>query len=410
VFVKQSFEVFRVPKYPSFFAARFISNLGNGMGPIALAFAVLALPDSTPTSLSLVLAAQAIPMVALLPLGGVIADRLGRARVIAITDVVLSAVVAAIGVLFLTNTATIPVVMALSFVAGCLNALWYPAFTGLAADVVPDKHLQGANAYISFASNSGLIIGTGVAGIIVATLGPSIAIIIDAATFLVAGILVFTFRHVSKRQPTEQSHLRDLVDGWKVFTSFRWIVVVVGAYSLILMVMRGAEEVVGPVLALEIYGGAAGWSLVLAGQSIGLLVGAVIASRFKPKRPMVFGALATGALVPYLLALAFASPLWVVVPLAFFWGVAMDAFYIVWLTEVQSRVPREALSRVMSYDAFGSLIFGPLGLALAGPLVVVIGIANTLFVGAAVCCAAVAAMLLAPSVRGLRALTTSKPL
>ena len=408
--MKQSFEVFRVPKYPSFFAARCISNLGNGMGPIALAFAVLALPDSTPTSLSLVLAAQAIPMVALLPLGGVIADRLGRARVIAITDVVLSAVVAAIGVLFLTNTATIPVVMALSFVAGCLNALWYPAFTGLAADVVPDKHLQGANAYISFASNSGLIIGTGVAGIIVATLGPSIAIIIDAATFLVAGILVFTFRHVSKRQPTEQSHLRDLVDGWKVFTSFRWIVVVVGAYSLILMVMRGAEEVVGPVLALEIYGGAAGWSLVLAGQSIGLLVGAVIASRFKPKRPMVFGALATGALVPYLLALAFASPLWVVVPLAFFWGVAMDAFYIVWLTEVQSRVPREALSRVMSYDAFGSLIFGPLGLALAGPLVVVIGIANTLFVGAAVCCAAVAAMLLAPSVRGLRALTTSKAL
>ena len=407
--MKQSFEVFRVPKYPSFFAARFISNLGNGMGPIALAFAVLALPDSTPTSLSLVLAAQAIPMVALLPLGGVIADRLGRARVIAITDVVLSAVVAAIGVLFLTNTATIPVVMALSFVAGCLNALWYPAFTGLAADVVPDKHLQGANAYISFASNSGLIIGTGVAGIIVATLGPSIAIIIDAATFLVAGILVFTFRHVSKRQPTEQSHLRDLVDGWKVFTSFRWIVVVVGAYSLILMVMRCAEEVVGPVLALEIYGGAAGWSLVLAGQSIGLLVGAVIASRFKPKRPMVFGALATGALVPYLLALAFASPLWVVVPLAFFWGVAMDAFYIVWLTEVQSRVPREALSRVMSYDAFGSLIFGPLGLALAGPLVVVIGIANTLFVAAAVCCAAVAAMLLAPSVRGLRAMTTSDP-
>ena len=149
--MKQSFEVFRVPKYPSFFAARFISNLGNGMGPIALAFAVLAMPDSTPTSLSLVLAAQAIPMVALLPFGGVIADRLGRAQVIAITDIVLAGVVATIGILFLTHTATIPVVMALSFVAGCLNALWYPAFSGLAADVVPDDHLQRANAYISFA-------------------------------------------------------------------------------------------------------------------------------------------------------------------------------------------------------------------------------------------------------------------
>ncbi len=406
--MKQSFEVFRVPKYPSFFTSRFISNVGNGMGPIALAFAVLAMPDSTPTSLSLVLAAQAVPTVALLPLGGVIADRLGRARVIAITDIVLSAVIATIGVLFLTNTATIPVVMALCFVAGCLNALWYPAFTGLAADVVPDDQLQSANAYVAFAANSGLIIGTGVAGIIVATLGAPIAVLFDAATFLVAGILVFTFRHISTRQRSEQSHVRDLVDGWKVFTSFRWIVVVVGAYSFIVLVLRGSEEVVGPVLALQSYGGAAGWSLVLAGQSIGLLVGAVVASRIKPKRPMVFGALATGALVPFLLALAFAAPLWVVVPLAFFWGVAMDAFYIIWLTEVQSRVPREALSRVMSYDAFGSLIFGPLGLALAGPLVVVIGIANTLFVAAAVCAAAVAAMLLAPSVRGLRALAPSE--
>jgi len=273
---------------------------------------------------------------------------------------------------------------------------------------VPDEHLQGANAYISFASNAGLIIGTGVAGILVATLGPPIAILIDATTFLVAGILVFTFRQVSSRHTSEQSHLRDLADGWKVFTSYRWIVVVVGAFSFILMVQRGSEEVVGPILALQSYGGAAGWSLVLAGQSIGLLVGAVIASRIKPKRPMLFGALATGALVPFLLALAFAAPLWVVVPLAFFWGVAMDAFFIIWLTEVQSRVPREALSRVMSYDAFGSLIFGPVGLALAGPLVVVIGIANTLFVAAAVCAAAVAAMLLAPSVRGLRALAPSE--
>jgi MFS family permease len=66
--------------YRRLFAARTISNLGNGIAPIALAFGVLELPGTTPTSLSLVLAAQAVPLVVMLPIGGVIADRFGRSR------------------------------------------------------------------------------------------------------------------------------------------------------------------------------------------------------------------------------------------------------------------------------------------------------------------------------------------
>ena len=67
--------------YRRLFGARTISNIGNGIMPIALAFGVLELPGATPTSLSIVLAAQAVPLVIMLPIGGVVADRLGRARV-----------------------------------------------------------------------------------------------------------------------------------------------------------------------------------------------------------------------------------------------------------------------------------------------------------------------------------------
>lgn len=402
--MRESLAVFGVRHYSKFFSARLISNLGNGMGPIAFAFAVLAMPDGTPTTLSFVLASQAIPLVLFLPLGGVIADRLGRARVIGSTDMVLAAVVATMGVLFLTHNATVPVIMALSFIAGCLNAMWYPAFSGLAADVVPEEHLQRGNAYVSFASNSGLIVGTAVGGIVVSVLGAPIAIIFDACTFLVAGFLVFTFRQVSPRQKSEQSTVRDLSDGWKVFVSYRWIVVVVAAFSFIVMVLRGSEEVLGPVLALDRYGGPTGWSIVLAGQAVGLLAGALLASRIRPRRPMLFCALVTGVLPAFLLAMALAAPIWVIAGLAFAWGVAMESFYVVWITAIQQRVPREALSRVMAYDAFGSLVFGPIGLALAGPLLAAIGMANTLYVATAVSLAGVAAMLLAPSVRRMKAL------
>ena len=64
-------------RFRRLFLARTISNIGNGVAPIAIAFGVLSLPGATPTSLSIVLAAQALPLVLVLPIGGVVADRLG---------------------------------------------------------------------------------------------------------------------------------------------------------------------------------------------------------------------------------------------------------------------------------------------------------------------------------------------
>jgi MFS family permease len=398
------------PHYRRLFGARTISNIGNGIMPIALAFGVLDLPGATPTSLSIVLAAQAVPLVIMLPIGGVVADRLGRARVIAITDVVLSAFVFAVAALFATGNATIPLLAGLSFIMGILNGLWWPAMSGLVPDVMgDDEHLQSANAYISVASNGGLIAGNAIGGLLVAAFGSGIAIAIDAMTFLVAGLLVFTFRHVSKPNQSEESMLGDLVHGWRVFTSFTWVWVITLSFSFIVMVLRGAEEVMGPVLALEEYGGAAGWALVLACMSVGLLVGAVVGSRLSVRRPMLFGMLICLTLPVWLACLAFALPLPVVALGAFAWGLAIELFMVFWMTALQTNVPREALSRVMAYDAMGSLMFGPIGLALAGPLVAAVGLQAGFLVAAGVALAAILAALLSSAVRNLRTSTNEVP-
>ena len=139
--------------YRRLFAARTISNVGNGMAPVALAFGVLGLPEGSPTALSIVLAAQAIPLVIFLPIGGVIADRIGRPLMIGLCDMLLFAVIATIGLLFLTDNVTIPLLVGLQVLVGILNGLWYPAYPGLISDVVPEEHLQPANAYLSVGSN-----------------------------------------------------------------------------------------------------------------------------------------------------------------------------------------------------------------------------------------------------------------
>ncbi|CAB4753478.1 unannotated protein [freshwater metagenome] len=388
-------------RFRRLFLARTISNIGNGVAPIAIAFGVLSLPGATPTSLSIVLAAQALPLVLVLPIGGVIADRLGRARVIAVTDIILSAFVMTTAVLFLTGNATVALLAILGAISGCLNALWWPAMSGLVPDVVEEEHLQPANAFVSVASNGGLIAGNAIGGLLVALVGSGWAIAVDSLSFLVAGALVFSMRDVSTPHRSGESTLADLAHGWRVFWSYRWVVVVVGAFSFIVMVWRGAEEVMGPVLAREIYGGAAGWALIMTFQSIGLLLGALVASRLRVQRPLVIGLLATLALPLWLITLALGLPLiWVAVG-SFAFGVSLELLAVWWFTAMQTNIPREALSRVSAYDAMGSLMFGPIGLALAGPLIAGVGARAAFFIAAAVSAAAVLGALLFRSVRQL---------
>lgn len=384
------------------FGARLTSSLGNGITPIALAFGVLDLPGATPTSLSIVLAAQAIPLVILLPIGGVIGDRIGRARVIAATDIVLSAFIMTAAVLFLTGNATVPLIAGINAIYGALAALWYPAMGGLMPDVVPDDQLQPANAAISMANNGGLVMGNAIGGALVAFVGPGFAIAVDALTFLAAGLLVFSFRRVSHPSGSEESMAGDLVHGWRVFWSYKWVVVVVAAFSLIVMSWRGSNEVMGPVLAKEVYGGAAGWATILAAESAGLLAGAFLAARVRPSRPMVFGMLVTLALPVFQVTLAFSMPIWIVALAAFGMGVAFESFFVIWQVSMQTHVPREALSRVSSYDAMGSMLLGPVGLALAGPLIATAGPQAAFLAAAAVATLAIAASLFSRAVWNLR--------
>ena len=114
--------------------ARIVSNFGNGLGPIALAFGVLGLEDATASSLSIVMAAQMGPMVLFMLFGGVIADRFPRALVVGISDILLSGFVIANGYMLISGTATVLSLAVIAFISGSLHALWWPAFAGLIPD------------------------------------------------------------------------------------------------------------------------------------------------------------------------------------------------------------------------------------------------------------------------------------
>ena len=395
-------QVLAQPHAKKFFVARFISNYGNGMSPIALAFGILALPNGSANLLGLTLGITSAMFILMVPFGGVIADKYGRAKMVALTDTLAGLILFIQVFYFATGDVPVAVLLIVNGCYGILSGIFWPAFTGIMPSIVPEAGLQKANAINSLASNAGLILGAASAGILIDTYGAAITLGIDSASFVIAGVLVSTLSHLTPPMANNKNTMmKDFVDGWRVFKSFNWIVIVVVSFSFIVMCWAAAENVLGPLVALEHFNGAKSWSIVITAESAGLVVGALLAMRIKPKYPIRFLQISSFTLCFYMFSLAKPQSLLVVSICAFFFGITLDLWGTLWYTALHRKVPRDALSRVSSFDAMGSMMFKPIGLAIAAPMSALVGIENFLQILAAVTVVAIVLPLLDPQVRNM---------
>jgi MFS family permease len=167
--------------------------------------------------------------------------------------------------------------------------------------------------------------------------------------------------------------------------------------------------VVGAVVADDSLGGARAWGLVMGGFGFGMLVGGVVMFRLHPRRLLLVGVAALGSLALPIAALALPAPLVVVVVLGFAAGLTIPVFETGWTTSLQQHVEPEALSRVSSYDWFGSVATLPIGYALIGPIAEGLGNGGALWLAAGLWVVATAITCAVPSVRHLRAVTDASP-
>jgi len=384
------------------FIGRFISNYGNGMGPIALSFGILGLPNGSANLLGLVLGTTTVLFLIMAPFGGVIADKYGRARMVGLTDMLAGAILLVQVAYFATGNVPIAVLLIVNGSFGILWGIFWPAFSGVIPAVLPEAGWQRGNAINSLVSNGGIILGAASAGFLVSGFGATVALGIDAASFIISGVLIFSFRHLSPAaEVTENTMIDDLRHGWKVFTSFRWIVIIVMAFSFIVMCWAAAESVLGPIIALEHFDGPKSWSFVITAESAGLIVGALIAIKVKPKFPMRFLMMSSFTITFYIWSLAKPQSLALIAVGAFLFGITLDLWGTLWTTALQRKVPKDSLSRVSSFDAMGSLLFRPVGLAIAGPMSSLLGIENFILILAGITVVCIILPLLDPTVRNM---------
>ena len=359
------------------FLGRTTSFIGNAFANVALAFAVLDLTGSK-ADLGFVLAARSLPQVLFLLVGGIWADRLPRHRVMVVSNVVSGLSQGAIAVLLLTGQAEVWQLLVLAAVNGLSSAFFFPAATGIVPQTVPQRMLQQANAILRLGQNASWIGGAALGGLVVAATSPGVGIAVDAATFFVAAVLLAMIRIPATLRMEASNFFAELRDGWREFSSRTWLWVIVLQFGFVNAMILGVEGVLGPAVAKEHLGGAAAWGLILTAQSLGLVAGGLLLLRLRPRRLLLAGTLAFLLTIPFPLGLAGPLPVVALILLAALAGIGLETFGIMWDTTMQQEIPQEKLSRVYSYDALGSFILIPLGVAIVGPVSEVIGTRDTI--------------------------------
>jgi MFS family permease len=376
------------------------SMAGGSMATVALPFAVLR-SGGTATGIGLVVAAGLVPTIAFLLFGGVIADRVPRQRVMVAADLVQAGAQAAFGALVLAGHAGLWEMMLLTAVRGCANGFFLPASWGFLPQTVPAGQLASANAIIRVGLNTAQIGGSALGGLVVGVAGPGWGLVADAASFAVAAALRLGMRVGAPPAARGAGLWPELRDGWRAFTSRRWLWAIVAQFGLVNAVFVGGFNVLGPVVAEHGLGGAAAWGIVLAAESAGAVAGAALMVRYRPARLLRAASLGVPLLALPLLALAVPLAAGLVAAAAFAAGAGIEIFAVNWNVAMQEQVPADLLSRVSAYDALGSYALTPAGTAAAGPLAAAVGVTAALAGAGILILASVACVLCVAEVRHL---------
>jgi MFS family permease len=402
------FAPLRHKRFRFLLAGRTVNSVGNAIAPVALAFAVLDLTGSA-TDLGLVVGARMLANVIFLLFGGALADRVPKNLLMVGSSIAAAVTQAAVAVLILSGTASVPLLIVLSAINGMVAALAMPASSAILPQIVPAEERQQANGLSRLFYNGAYIIGAPVGGILVATTSPGWGIAIDAAAFVLSAASFALLRVPSMASTTEKPGIiADLREGWTEFRSRTWLWVVVASFCVINACLSAGMNVLGPLVADDTIGRKA-WGFVLAAETIGMMLGAVIAMRVRVRRLLLLGVICTAFLALPVLTLGVAPQLVPLIVATFVAGLTIEQFGIAWETTMQEHVPADKLARVYSYDMVGSFVAIPVGQAASGPIAEAVGVKPTLIGAAGLIAVAVLGALGSRNVRTLEHHSSTAP-
>jgi MFS family permease len=371
-----------------FFAGQLISLVGTWMQTVAQSWLVYRLTGST-LLLGTVAFASQIPVFLVAPIGGTVADRANRHRVVISTQVASMVLALILALLTLTHRVQVWQIMVLAAGLGVVNAFDIPARQAFLMDMVGREDLMNAIALNSSMFNGARVIGPAVAGILVAWVGEGWCFFANAVSYIavIAGLLMMKLEHRA-RLANQGSPIAHIVEGFRFVlhtAPIRAILLLLGLVSLVGM----PYSVLMPVFANQVlHGGARELGMLMGATGVGALLGALsLATRVGVKGLGRVIALCAGGFGASLILFAFSKMFWLSMLLLVPVGFTMMAQMASSNTLLQTMVPDHLRGRVIAVYSMMFMGMAPFGAFFAGALANRIGAPWTVAIGALACIA-----------------------
>ena len=380
------FRALKHRNYQYFFTGQLLSLIGTWMQSVAQAWLVYRLTGST-VLLGLISFSGQIPVFLLAPIGGAIADKYNRQRILQITQATAMILATLLTILTLTGMIEVWHIFVLSALLGLTNAFDIPTRQAFIVDIVRREDLTNAIALNSSMFNGARIVGPAVAGLLVASVGEGWCFGINAVSYIAVLTGLFLIKiNSQKKVPVPGSAISNIVEGFRFVAKtspVRSLLLLLGVVSL----MGSPYAVLMPIFADQILqGGVSGLGILMGASGVGALAGALaLAARKSMKGLGRWIALASGGFGLCLILFSFSRSFWlsaaVLVPAGFAMMIQMASSN----TLVQSMIPDNLRGRVMAVYSMMFMGMAPLGAMFAGTLAQNIGAPYTVAIGGAVC-------------------------
>lgn len=381
-----------------------VSMVGDGIYTVAVAWQVYEIWNE-PSALAAVGVAWSVPQIVVLLFSGVLSDRLDRRHLMIAGDLVRFVAIAAIGLLALTDSLTLPRLVGIAVVYGAGQAVFGPAFSSIVPTIVPDDLRVQANSLSQFVRPFTLaLVGPVVGGFLIEGVGLGWAFLLDAGTFVfsAATILAMRVRPARRDEAVHTSMVSDLVEGFRFVRRRTWLWVAMVAATVSLLFTWGPWDVLLPYVVKNDLGGSPAWlGIVYGAGGFGSVVMALaMGQRGRLPRKALTVLYVSWALGMLLVGgFGLVTELWQAMLVALVAEGSLTLLMVIWVTLLQRLVPSDMLGRVSSLDWLISSAGVPLSFALVGPAASAFGVDETLIAAGVLGAALTIAFMFVPGAR-----------